>query len=86
MGNPSIREVKGWKTIWRAPVLHRIRLLSWLAIQDKLMMNASRFPRNMTEDPRCFVCGDVEKNSNHILRKCLVARIVWRNSSLVILN
>lgn len=42
------------------------------------MTNANRFIRKLTDDPRCFVCGEVEENIEHIIRRCPVATLVWR--------
>ena len=66
-----------WKKIWRAPVPQRVRMFLWLASQDRLMHNVNRFVRKFTSDPRCYVCGEGEENTNHILRGCPAARIVW---------
>lgn len=43
------------------------------------MSNANRFLRRITEDPRCFLCGEVEENIEHILRKCPAAILTLRN-------
>lgn len=49
-----------------------------LNLHDRLMTNANRFIRKLTDDPRCLVCGEVEENVEHILRKCPIATMVWR--------
>ncbi|XP_056694885.1 uncharacterized protein [Spinacia oleracea] len=66
-----------WNEVWRVRVPQRIRLFLWLTLQDRLMTNANRFIRGFTTNPRCFVCGEVEENNDHILRQCPVARVVW---------
>ena len=68
---------KSWQMLWKIPAPQRVRMFLWLAFQDRLMTNANRFLRNLTEDPRCYVCGEVEENSEHIIRDCPAARVVW---------
>lgn len=41
------------------------------------MTNVNRFIRKISDDPRCLTCGEVE-NTEHIIRKCPAARVVWR--------
>lgn len=75
---PRFEEVRGWRIMWKVEVPQRIKFFLWLASQDRLMTNSNRFLRNLTDDPRCFVCGEVEENTAHILRNCPVAILVWR--------
>lgn len=42
------------------------------------MTNGNRFIHKMTDDPRCFVCGEIEENTLHILRDCPAASRVWK--------
>ena len=74
----DIDEVRGWKSMWSVKAPQRVRFFIWLASQDRLMSNGNRFIRRMTDDPRCFVCGEIEENTIHILRDCLAAKRVWR--------
>lgn len=67
-----------WSDVWKVQVPQRIRLFLWLATQDRLMTNGNRFLRQITDHPRCLVCGEVEENTSHILRDCPMARVVWR--------
>lgn len=67
-----------WKELWELNVLQRICFFLWLAIQNRIMTNTNRFIRQMTDDPRCFACGEVEEHKLHILRECLVAIQLWR--------
>lgn len=50
----------------------------WIAFHDRILGNLTRFKRNMTTDPRCFICGQDEESSLHILRDCAAAKLVWR--------
>ena len=67
-----------WKLIWSAPVQQRIRAFLWIVCHDRLLGNAMRFKRRLTDDPKCFVCGAEEESTVHILRDCPLARMVWR--------
>lgn len=42
------------------------------------MTNSNRFLRNLTDDPRCYVCSAVEENAEHLFRSCPVTTLVWR--------
>lgn len=74
----EINEDNNWKVIWKLLVPQRIRMFMWLSYHDRLMTNANRFIRQLSDDPRCYVCGEVEENTIHILRECPVAKILWR--------
>ena len=77
-GEEEVNEDNNWKVIWKLAVPQRLRMFMWLSYQDRLMSNANRFIRHLTDDPRCYVCGEVEENTIHILRECPVAKILWR--------
>ena len=79
----SMSDKGKWREVWSIPTPQRIRFFLWLAIQDRLMTNGNRFLRQLTSDPRCLVCGEVEENTKHILRRCPVARILWRKLGLI---
>lgn len=68
-----------WDLIWTAPVQQRIRAFLWVACHDRVMSNALRFNRKLTEDARCYVCGAEVESTLHILRNCPLAQVVWRN-------
>lgn len=67
-----------WNLVWKAPVQQRVRAFMWLVCHDRLLGNANRFKRKLTDDPKCFVCGDSVESTLHILRDCPAARSVWR--------
>lgn len=58
---------ENWKWIWKLPVPQRMRFFMWLSYQDRIMSNGNRFIRHLTDDPRCFTCGEVEESTLHIL-------------------
>lgn len=63
--------------MWGFEVSQKIRFFIWLTSQDPLMTNGNRFIRKLIDDPRCFVCGEIEENTLHILRDCPAASRVW---------
>lgn len=67
-----------WDLIWKSPNQQRVRAFLWLACHDRILGNLNRFKRHMTTDPSCFICGEAEESSIHILRNCPAARLVWR--------
>lgn len=50
----------------------------WLVCHDRLMGNLNRYKRNLTDNPSCFICGQDNESSIHILRDCPAAKSVWR--------
>lgn len=67
-----------WDAIWRTPVQQRIRAFLWLVCHDRILGNANRFKRQMTDDPKCFICGAEEETTLHILRDCPAAKVIWK--------
>ncbi|KAL2935657.1 hypothetical protein RDABS01_018775 [Bienertia sinuspersici] len=53
-------------------------ILYMAALHRRLMSNAHRFVRHLTDDPRCNICGANEESVDHILRQCLAATAIWR--------
>lgn len=67
-----------WDLVWTAPIQQRIRAFLWIVSHDRLMGNANRHKRYMTDDPKCFICGWNEETTLHILRDGPAAKFVWR--------
>ena len=67
-----------WNLVWKASVQQCICAFMWLVCHDRLMGNVNRFKRKLTDDPKCFVCGELAESTLHILRDCPAARSVWR--------
>lgn len=61
-----------WDLIWSAPIQQRIRAFIWLACHDRILGNENRYKRHLTDDPKCYICGDAEESTLHILRNCLL--------------
>ena len=66
-----------WRWVWHVKVPQRIKLFTWLLLHDKLLTNATRARRHLTNDPSCLECGASMESSEHVLRLCPKARDVW---------
>lgn len=55
-------EDSGWLWVWKLKVPEKVRLLVWLIMRDSLPTNLLRFNRNLTNDPSCPICGNVEES------------------------
>ena len=60
---------------WKAP--ERIRFFLWLATHRRLLTNAERYKRHLTQDSHCEFYSEVEEDILHVLRHCPVAYYVW---------
>ncbi|KAL2928004.1 hypothetical protein RDABS01_001753 [Bienertia sinuspersici] len=67
-----------WRLVWSLPVQQRIRVFLWLTTHNKILCNANRLKRHLTDDPRCPRCPDTEETLLHTLWGCPAAREVWR--------
>lgn len=67
-----------WELVRKAPVQQRIRAFMWIACYDRLMGNANKYKRNMTDEPKCFICSAQEETTLHMLRDFPGARATWR--------
>lgn len=63
-----------WK--WRGP--QRIRTFLWLALGGKLLTNAERSRRHMTDEATCEVCHCGVEDLDHVLRHCPAAQDFWK--------
>ncbi|KAK9029784.1 hypothetical protein V6N11_026886 [Hibiscus sabdariffa] len=66
-----------WKLIWRLAVPQRVRLFLWLAFQQRLMTNATRYCRNLATSPTCPLCRSMPETVLHTLRDCAEVRHLW---------
>ncbi|CAN1152790.1 Putative ribonuclease H protein At1g65750 [Linum perenne] len=66
-----------WKFVWNWQGPNRIKHFLWLAAHDRLLTNAERRRRHMTEEDNCHRCTNVSETSLNILRDCNLARSVW---------
>ncbi|KAL2898889.1 hypothetical protein RDABS01_023971 [Bienertia sinuspersici] len=67
-----------WELAWTAPVQQRVRVFLWLLFHNRVLCNANRLKRRLTDDPRCPQCQGDEETLIHMLRDCPVAREIWR--------
>lgn len=68
-----------WELAWKAPVQQRVKIFLWLALHDKLLCNANRLKRRLTEDPGCQRCNHNEETLLHLLRDCPTSRHIWQS-------
>ncbi|KAL2899374.1 hypothetical protein RDABS01_024456 [Bienertia sinuspersici] len=66
-----------WDIIWKIPTQQRVRVFLWLSMHNKVLCNANRLKRNLTDDPRCKRCGNQEETLLHLLRDCPHSKIIW---------
>lgn len=75
-----------WKEIWKLLAHQRVRFFMWMLIQDSLMTNQNKYIRSLTDDPRCKVYNAVEETSEHIVRECPAAIILWQKLGFIARN
>ncbi|KAL4333649.1 hypothetical protein GQ457_07G011020 [Hibiscus cannabinus] len=46
-----------WMKVWKLTIPQRLRLFTWLALNQKLMTNAERSRRGISSSPCCDLCG-----------------------------
>lgn len=68
-----------WDLAWKAPVQQRVKVLLWLVLHDKLLCNANRLKRKLTEDPSCQRCSHNEETLLHLLRECPSSKHIWKS-------
>ncbi|KAJ8434447.1 hypothetical protein Cgig2_025417 [Carnegiea gigantea] len=66
-----------WKLIWTLKSPQRIKFFIWLAVHKRIMTNAHRARRQLSDNPLCNSCHNVEEDVLHILCDCQHARRVW---------
>nr|GMC67604.1 LINE-type retrotransposon LIb DNA [Ipomoea batatas] len=76
-GGDSTEEVD-W--VWKVKIAERCRMFLWLAVKNKLLTNAVRARRQLTDEDGCTACGEFCESIDHILMHCDVARTCWRKT------
>ncbi|KAL4278329.1 hypothetical protein GQ457_03G040370 [Hibiscus cannabinus] len=66
-----------WMKVWKLTIPQRLRLFTWLALNQKLMTNAERSRRGISSSPCCDLCGGTIETVIHVLRDCTTARAIW---------
>ncbi|CAL1381633.1 unnamed protein product [Linum trigynum] len=67
-----------WKRLWKWTGPNRIKHFLWLVFHDRLMTNAERERRKLTNDDTCSLCKSGPETTEHILRLCPSSQQVWR--------
>ncbi|CAL1388375.1 unnamed protein product [Linum trigynum] len=57
--------------------MHRMRSSMWLVNQRKLLTNAERKRKHLTNDDGCKICGGGPETTLHVLCDCPYARATW---------
>ncbi|CAN1150946.1 Putative ribonuclease H protein At1g65750 [Linum perenne] len=66
-----------WKFVWNWQGPSRVKHFLWLAAHDRLLTNAERHRRHMTDNDKCRRCSNVSETPLHSLRDCDLAKSVW---------
>nr|GME18183.1 LINE-type retrotransposon LIb DNA [Ipomoea batatas] len=66
--------------VWKVKTAERCRMFLWLAVKNKLLTNAVRARRQLTDEDGCTACGEYCESIDHIIMHCDVARTCWRKS------
>ncbi|CAN1146372.1 Putative ribonuclease H protein At1g65750 [Linum perenne] len=74
---PTVPDPDPWEVLWKWKGPNRIRCFLWLAASNRLLTNAQRHRRNMTQDASCPLCNHSDESVTHVLRDCSFAREVW---------
>ncbi|CAL1367907.1 unnamed protein product [Linum trigynum] len=68
---------QAWRSVWKAPTLQRVRAFLCLMNHGRLLTNAERARRHLTNDTSCKICGGGPEMNLHIVRDCPFARATW---------
>ncbi|KAF7842172.1 putative non-LTR retroelement reverse transcriptase [Senna tora] len=66
-----------WKAIWNLRAPQRVRSFMWLCTHGRLLTNAERMKRQISEQADCDQCGDAVEDTLHVLRDCLKVKEIW---------
>ncbi|CAN1148505.1 Putative ribonuclease H protein At1g65750, partial [Linum perenne] len=66
-----------WGKIWRWQGPHRIKFFLWLANNERLLTNAERTRRHLSNSPICPRCNSEAESVAHVLRDCQFAADTW---------
>ena len=66
-----------WTRLWKIKVPQRVKAFAWLLLHDKLMLNANRLERGLTDNPSCGFCANEYEDRDHVFRRCPRAISVW---------
>ncbi|CAN1754320.1 Putative ribonuclease H protein At1g65750 [Linum perenne] len=66
-----------WSAVWKWEGPQRVRHFLWIVSNNKLLTNAERYRRHITNCGDCGVCLGTPESSLHVLRDCAASRICW---------
>ncbi|XP_031103194.1 uncharacterized protein LOC116006838 [Ipomoea triloba] len=66
-----------WSTLWKMKVPNKMKTFLWTALHDRVMGNAERKRRRLTNDDSCGICIGEMESADHILRNCKNANDIW---------
>ncbi|CAI0456412.1 unnamed protein product [Linum tenue] len=71
------QEMQKWKNLWKWRGPSRIKHFLWLILHDRIFTNKERARRGITTNANCNICRDKEETTEHILRSCERAKVIW---------
>ncbi|WRX12563.1 Reverse transcriptase zinc-binding domain - like 3 [Theobroma cacao] len=66
-----------WQLAWKWKGLHRIGLFLLMCLQQRLLTNKKWVRHHLSNDSACSQCSIEEESTSHVLRNCLVAKVIW---------
>jgi len=76
--DPTVENEDSWSWVWKVKAPLRCQFFLWLALHDRLLTNANREKRNLTNNPLCPLCELEYETMDHALRHCPKALTVWQ--------
>ncbi|CAN1297777.1 Putative ribonuclease H protein At1g65750, partial [Linum perenne] len=67
------------KKVWSWQGPNRVKHFLWLVAHNRLLTNAERQKRHMTDNGCCRLCPTRSEDSLHVLRDCKLAQSFWRD-------
>ncbi|CAA0810507.1 Ribonuclease H-like superfamily protein [Striga hermonthica] len=74
---------KCWKTIWKLSIKNKVKHFLWKCWFKFLSTNDQLSRRKIAVDSTCAMCGEAEKDLDHLLFKCEKAVRVWKLSGVI---
>ncbi|XP_040372858.1 uncharacterized protein LOC112194030 [Rosa chinensis] len=71
-----------WKFIWKMQVPPKLKTFLWVLCHGKLLTNAHRVKRNLTDDDTCPICRCNSESLSHLFKDCPAALNVWNSFTL----
>lgn len=73
-------QVEVWKQVWKPHFHTRHHLLLW-KLMAPVLPTLNRLIRIIPGlHSACYLCGESSESVHHLLLKCPISRLVWRNS------